>query len=106
MQIMLTSEIISEPLPSKQGLKLNSNQFQVAKQVKDGTLVAEPTWFGSNLGTIKKINDITIGLEINIDNALGICKIEYQSEYDLWKLTPPANIPDEYAIVILITCEE
>lgn len=83
---------------------INSNQFEVTKKIKDNTLVETPDWFGADLGNIQKINNTTISLVTVQDNPLGICKIEYKSEYDLWKLTPPGSIPEEYAIIVLITC--
>ncbi len=83
---------------------INSDQFSVTKKIKDGTLVTSPTWFGTDLGAIQKFNNTTIALVTENADPLGVCKIEYKSEYDLWKLTPPASIPEEYAIIILITC--
>ena len=80
-----------------------SSSFATGKLIKDGTLDAAPVWYGNNLGDIKKTGHTQIALVNDIDDPLGICKISYNTEYDLWKLTPPASMPSEYAILILIS---
>lgn len=84
---------------------VNSNQYTTTKKIKDGTLEVTPVWYGNNLGTLKKTDNTVVSLVNIVDNPLGVCKIRYKSEYDLWMLNAPSSIPDEYSVVILISSE-
>ena len=101
----LLEETIETDIINETASFINNNQFTVTKKIKTGTLASSPTWYGTNLGNIQKIDNTIISLVTETTDLLGVCKIEYKSEYDLWKLSSPVNIPDEYAIIILITCD-
>lgn len=66
-------------------------------------------WIGTQLSEIKKsgFNEISGGLNPVTKKAdkVGVAKVDYDTKYDLWKLTSPATLDGStnYSIVIGIT---
>lgn len=63
-------------------------------------------WYGADYGNISSagINDPTKVIAADGDeNTIGIATIDYLTQYDVWVLTPPASMPDDYAILIVVS---
>ena len=80
---------------------VKTKKATVQKKIKGSSI--SQTWYGTNLGNLVKTGTVNVEIDTAEDEPLGVCEITYKSEYDLWKLVPPAGMPDEYAIIILIT---
>ena len=80
---------------------VKTKKATVQKKIKGSSI--SQTWYGTNLGNLIKTGTVNVEIDTAEDEPLGVCEITYKSEYDLWKLVPPAGMPDEYAIIILIT---
>ena len=61
------------------------------------TSLVNYSWMGNNLGAISKSNysEVTCGVADNI----GIAKITYNTNYDLWQFNSPST-PDTYSVII------
>ncbi len=62
-------------------------------------------WFGSganNLGGINVIGNNTVQATNATSTTLGICTMDYNSQYNEHTLIPPSNMLDTWAILILI----
>ena len=57
------------------------------------------TWYGNDGGAITQTGTTQISV---VTPELLIGSLEYKSEYDLWKLSPPASMSDPFSILILI----
>lgn len=63
-------------------------------------------WYGVDYGNISVagINEPTKVIAANADeNTIGIAKVSYNTKYDVWQLTPPASMSDDYAILIVVS---
>jgi hypothetical protein len=59
------------------------------------------TWMGNNLGTLSEITSTKIRASLAGASSLGIGKVNYKAQYDVWKLTPPVIITDQFNIYVL-----
>jgi hypothetical protein len=89
------TESMSEVLPyAKQ------TTASATKKVKS---ITSMTWYGTDLGALSIAGAALVKAANATTSTIGVGKAAYVTEYDLWKLTPPSGMPDEYAILILIT---
>lgn len=107
--IETTSGIVSEEgvNPEQKAADAEILNFVGEKSVDTGRLIRNGspltvTWYGTVLGTLSKTGSKQLTVTTIEENILGICKVEYQTEYDVWRLTPPGGMPEDYAILILI----
>ncbi len=63
------------------------------------------TWFGNCPGEISVLPGSS-EIKVNAEKPVGICKITYDTRYDVWKLIPPANMTEDYAILVVISIQE
>lgn len=107
--IETTSGIVSEEgaNPEQEAVDAEILNFVGEKSVDTGKLIRDGsplivTWYGTVLGTLTKTGSKQLTVDTALTDILGICKVEYQTEYDVWRLTPPGGMPEEYAILVLI----
>ena len=99
---VVQEETLTETADIKETLSfIKTKKATVQKKIKDNSI--SQVWYGDVIGDLIKTGSLTVEIDTAELEPFGICKITYRSEYDLWKLVPPAGMPDEYAIIILIT---
>lgn len=57
---------------------------------------------GNNYGTIAPVDHNMVAADGADNNSLGMAKIDYTTEYDVWAINCPVGAPADYAILILI----
>lgn len=72
----------------------------VTKPIKT---ITRSLWLGNALGSISKIGDTSVKASGASKTNIGVAQVSYDTEYDVWKLTPPASAPSVFAILIVIT---
>jgi len=64
------------------------------------------TWFdagnGNNYGAITASGNTEVKAAAADKDSLGVATINYQTKYDVWKLTPPIGMSSVYAILVYI----
>lgn len=107
--VSVTSGIVSKEntIPEQEVVEDETITFVAEKSATSVKLIRNGSpitvvWYGTVLGVITKTRSKQFTVATNVEDILGICKIDYQTEYDVWRLTPPGGMPEDYAILILI----
>ena len=97
-----TSKVISNErgeIPAEIVQFVHSKQADVSKKVY---ILGAYTWFGFNLGALSAVGGTKISASLATELNFGVCKVSYTTEYDVWRLQAPVNMPTEYAILVLV----
>ena len=57
---------------------------------------------GNNYGAIAPVSHNMVAANGADNDSLGIAKIDYTTEYDVWAINCPVGAPADYAILVLI----
>ena len=99
---VVKEEALTESADIKEVLSfIKTKTASVQKKVLGNSI--SQVWYGDNIGDLFKTGVTSVEIDTVEDEPIGVCEITYRSEYDVWRLIPPDGMPDDYAIVILIT---
>ena len=99
---VVQTESDTESAEIKETLSFIKTKYATVQKKVLGNSISQ-VWYGSTLGDLFKSGVVSVEIDTAEAEPVGVCEITYKSEYDLWRLVPPAGMPDDYAIVILIT---